>query len=604
MPRIYRVNTEGIFIERILHDIEYLGSNGQWETLKDGIYGKLKIRKREADGASLFSFFINVLPKEFEIDFDHSNFKSSIFFKGLDCFGKKVFASVDSSINDQSIVFDNSGSSQEDSFRLELSSSVSPFSLSIYSPLPKDVTAFRDSEGHEISTNHNVYLGNLHGLRFTTNNLRSTRKWGAIKLELSDTYVNRQITSHISFELDAYSTFEFPLVSLKRRVEGMFSLTSNNDALVRVSYNGQALNIRQFDSKPIYIDNTFSFKNPVDKVRAFRLDIPFESIEDSVISIGVEENKLIYQDVSEGLWFIFPEKESGDFFRPVVLTNLFQKTSQSEYRFLHEASVIKDLQERLLVLSRLLEKMAIDQSNSQWKQLENLFGATDHLPMSTLDIWRAATLSDFTLVSMFFIMPENIIRRLTDEFAILWRSIKVIHWKKAFDDYVNYIQGLPLPSTLTGDIISRKLELMKSMLGLITIKSFLDNTIEPLPSVVFGIVLNDALNGSQGQKGLKSRRADEEWPDHLQIEVKQWLKVVPKDILEHFSHIPNHQKPVVFLPVILAFSTVSNETILLELEDIQVRYMIEQIKEFDPEWFQFAFDITQGFFLTNPNENA
>jgi hypothetical protein len=423
-------------------------------------------------------------------------------------------------------------------------------------------------------------------------------------MALNDPNIIKPIISNFYFELEPFGTYEIPLINLKRRMQKLFSLSANNNSFVRLTFGNEDLIIRQFDSKPYFLDGTFSFKKPVEFVNAFRLDLPFSKNPESFKELPVSKDGVLVDSlIHDGLWFIYPKKDSGDFFCPVVLSKISNDKSFDNFSNLHEASRVSEFYERQAVLINILEKLVKDPGNNQWKQLAELYEETEHLPMATLDIWKAACKSNIVLASMFFIMSEKITQRLTDEFSILWRTVKISEWDLAFRYYKNYIYSLGL-TDLFQDIIKRKLELINSIIGLMTVKSYLEKEAQPLPYELYNIIINQEFNGSHGKRGLRSRKLEQEWPDHLNLEIKQWLKFLPLDFKDFIKDVKSYQKAVVFLPVILAYSTIDDEFRIEELEDIKVRFFIEQIKDFDSEWFEKIFDFTQGYLLTKKMQNG
>ncbi|MGW8124100.1 STY4851/ECs_5259 family protein [Roseivirga echinicomitans] len=605
MPRIYQINSDGVLLERIRQGIEYLNSHGEWKTLTDNIYGKLKIRKRDSAGTTLFNLSINLLPTEFRAEFVLGGERSQVVLYGVNKFDKAIETNLTTSIEGDIVVFKPSYENENEFFILRLYSTYSNTPVKVQLPIPKDITAFKGVDGIPIPGVNNVFVGGLFGKRFITNNLKSTRQRCVLTLTLHDPNILRQIVTNFYFDLEAFGTYEIPLITIKRRIQTLFSLTANNNSTVRLSYGKHTLIIRQFDSKPYFIDKSLFFKNPVKSVKAFRLDLPFVKSSEFIIELLVSDEGLLVDDsIIDGLWFIYPKKDSRDFFCPVVQNKTLNDELPESFSSLHEASLVKEFNDRQTVLIEILEELVSNPGSDQWRQLGELYEETEHMPMSTLDVWKAASKSNSVLASMFFIMSEKFIQRLTNEFSILWRAIRISEWDLAFKYYSNYINNLGLPASISQDIFFRKLESMNSIIGIMTVKSYLEKEDQPLIHQVYSHILKEELNGSQGNPGLRSRKVDQEWPDNLNIEVKLWLRSLPNEFNDIFQNVSAHQKAVVYLPVILAYSTINEEFILEELSDIQVRFLIEQIKSFDSEWFEKVFDFTQGYFLTKRMQNG
>ena len=82
------------------------------------------------------------------------------------------------------------------------------------------------------------------------------------------------------------------------------------------------------------------------------------------------------------------------------------------------------------------------------------------------------------------------------------------------------------------------------------------------------------------------------------MEINAWYRRLPEYIQKLIPFVSKHQKSVVGLPIILAYASTCNDYTLPELADLQVRFKLQQIKEFDAEWFTTVYDIAQGLFIT------
>jgi hypothetical protein len=603
-PKIYQVNSKSVSIERIRENIEYLNSNGQWVVLNEEVYGRLKVRKRDETGITLFQFSINILPKNLSVAFlqNRSNDGiSKVVLNGIDSLTKAVESTLKSNIENNTIHFHQINESLEEFFKLRIFSkqSINPVILKI--PLPKDITSFNDENGDRIPSNKNVSLRSLIGKRFVTNNLDNKRKREAISIFLNDDKTVKELAVKFYFWIDAHGTYELPLIQLKNRIQTLFSITSNINASVKLEFDNHSINVRQFDSKPFFKEGSYYLKSPIQEVNGIRLDVPFNNEPSTIKSFKVESTGLINIDVEDpGLWFIYPKIDSADFFCPVVFKQSDLHENDKDYKYLFEASTVPDFGDRQSTISIILDSLARDPQNLQWRELGELYKVTKHLPLSTLDVWKAAEKSNRTLCTLFFLMPEDFITQLSAEFSILWRAIGVQDWCDSFDLYCDYIKSFSLSDpALTCNIIDNKLEQLRSVLGLGAIKSLLDQTIQPLNVDIFAMVLNSHLNGSQGRPGLRARHIDEYWPDSLFKEIQSWYSQIPLAERKLFPSVSGHQKAVVYLPLVLAYASVNPEFIMAEIKDIQVRFHVEQIKEFDADWFETIFDLTQGLLIIN-----
>ncbi len=63
-------------------------------------------------------------------------------------------------------------------------------------------------------------------------------------------------------------------------------------------------------------------------------------------------------------------------------------------------------------------------------------------------------------------------------------------------------------------------------------------------------------------------------------------------------------KCVVYLPVLLAARTVAPEALVIGVSDISEIFALKEIQEFDREWFDAAYDIVQGYYWMNYNQNV
>lgn len=605
MPRIFQLNSEGILLERVRNGLEYLNESGEWRKVADNVFGELKIRKKDQNGVTLFNMTLSVLPSDFRVEFVPSRNNAKVILIGTSQFKKVIITPIETSINEDSIEFMGVNEPNEEYFNIKLYSvsSISPVSIQL--PVPKDLSSFRSENGDLISESSNMFLGGLLGKRFLTNNLSSKIKRSKMTLSLYDPNVSKPINSKFYFDIEPFGTYEIPLINLRGRIRTLFSLTDNNDSFIRISYERCSLIVRQFDSKPYFTDDGIKFRMPIESASAFRLDLPFTNSPGGIVSLPISEEGLLNQVPSkEGLWFIYPHKNSENFFCPVVFKKVNNEMLPEHFDSIYSSSRIPDFYERQSSLIDHLNCLAKDCGNNQWNELRELFNETEHLPLSTLDIWKAAAKSNFVIATMFFIMPEKFLQRFTEEFSILWRAIKVSDWELAFGNFQGYIKSFGIDDEVVKDIIERKLEVLNSMLRLVTTSSLLKNEVQPFSFGIYCHIINEELNGSHGNKGLRSRKADQEWPDYLNDDVKIWLRLLPKEFEDTFLHVSTHQKAVVFLPVVLANLSVDNTLQIEDLKDIHIRFLIDQIKQFDPEWFEKVFDYTQAYLLSKKIYNG
>lgn len=599
IPKVYRLSEEvnQFSRTRITSGLEYFDGKS-WKRLADNddLVGTLKIRMIGKEQETVFCRTISVLPKGVKFGIS----KREVTIANASDLLLKVASSIPSEcINDGSnkrlLFHDDSNTRIPESFKLTIQRDKYLDGVELTIPYPVSELYFYDASGRMIDNRQSYFLHKLHGIRLAIPN-SSTFARNQLQLRLVDLSMNDtvQISRPIKKDLSGTQS-HISLISFQNQISALFSLTENIDAKVEISCQQKTIEIRKFGSKPKIIEtNTVRIKAIGDEaydVRAFRLDLPFT--KDAVYDLKKINNGNYELPQENGVWIIYPGTNSSEPFRPVVFKVGNPVTENMlAINEVHQVSVLsREL--RLKALNDLLDKICLNYEHPDWKRLDELYIETKHLPLATNDIWIAIIHNELALTALVFMMRQEVIKQLADEFSIIWHRISIEKWILSFNQYKKYVMDrYPAQADL---LIEYSLGKIENMLELAAVRWILEGNSQPISYDLLKTLIHKELNGEEGSPGVRGRHQQERWPDLLHD------KLVPlfTDLPQEFRHllpqsIPHHQQSVIYLPFILAIASNANQFQFPELTPIERLRVIEVI-EFDENWFKVLYDFIKGY---------
>jgi len=594
LPKIYRFNegADRFSRTRIISGLEYYdGENWKRLNENDDLVGPFKIRMTGEENETIFCRTISILPKGLRISISKGEVvidnASGLFLKVVSIVPSECFTE---GFKKRIVFYEDSRAELPESFKLTIQRDNGLNGVELTIPYPASEYYFYDALGRVINNRQSYFLHMLHGIRLAipkANTLvRNKLRFRLIDISTNDTLeIVRPIKSvgHIS------------IMSFQDHISALFSLTENIDARVEVSCQQKAIEVRKFGSKPKITEfKTIQIEAGGDEThdpRAFRLDLAFA--REAVHNLKKVNNSEWELPQGEGVWLIYPGVSYSRPFRPIVFKALTPLDDNVHIiNDIHQASVLpREL--RLRVLNDLVCKMCSNFAHPDWKRLDELYIETKHLPLATNDIWITVIHNELALTGLVFMMRQEVIKQLTDEFSIIWHLISIEKWIESFDRYKRFlVDNYPDQADL---LIKYTLDKLETMLELASVRWILEGNNRPISYDLLRSLISTELNGKEGSPGVKGRHHQDRWPDLLNDKLVPLFSVLPRE-LRHLlpKSIHHHQQPVIYLPFILALASNANEFQLPELTPIE-RFRVLEVIEFDENWFRVIYDYVKGY---------
>lgn len=326
-------------------------------------------------------------------------------------------------------------------------------------------------------------------------------------------------------------------------------------------------------------------------------------------------------DMSQGPWLIFPGPDSRLQLRPGLWApqaNKAANAGEPSRCALATAMAFMDPKARSGTIDDVVAQMAADLDHPSWALVTHQYPSIQHLPLSSLDYWRAFARSSPGALAVLLKLPHDtsaLVRRMRDELGVLWelmpRATLSAGWRSLLASMARLLQrevtdevvrsvcerifrGIGQTTPLLGELI----ELVLFEAGFAPTEVFV-NLAGPVQagarSVVHDLWLSES---SQLQRYLlrPHMETDLSWPTSFlwkgQIELLQakapdaaalLYKLCGKDLL--WMREGDHKIGVVNSPVLasLASQLIPPEAARFDWEQ---QIELRQIRNFDPTWFE------------------
>lgn len=603
-PRVYQVKGSSGRISRVVSGLEYY-KDEHWQKVDSGVFGRIRVRLKTRDETH-FVKTISVLPFDFSLDYK-SGKKPAFDVKTESKLGLIVKSNIPSEIqesvsNTKTVTFHTSEYGEEglpETCELVLKKQGFSRPISIAIPFPRKKIAFYDKESERISNDSYLYTNDVYGARLSLSNLIDHSQKYRVVLTLMNAANATGIRLNRVIELEHYQHRSIPLITFQHQWDRLFSLTDSIDAYVELEVRSNQIRISQFPNiRPIVEGNRVSIsgnhQNEDIKISALPLDKPFK--QENIVSLEyLQEEKTWKAPELEGVWLFFPFRDSVQYFRPIAHINMVEVTVDVSkgLKEMHQASILPRA-DRFIALGQVYKIMCDDLSHPDWIRLVNLYNSTSHIPLSTFDNWKVIERNAENLLLGCFMFKEELIERLTKEYSVVWQEYPLGDWIVAFKKYEAYAKEKY--GELSDRIIGFKLDSIANLLGLTAHKEILSGRAQPVTALVIQYLIEEALNGKEGQAGLRARHRDEIWPDKFNYVIKKIVNRLPDFIKELLpNNIPDSQKGIVYLPFVLAAAANSITQADIHQDDVVNRFKMLEMIEFDREWFDSTYDILLGF---------
>ena len=469
------------------------------------------------------------------------------------------------------------------------------------------------ADGTVLPRGERVGLGQLIGMRLTCL-VGEPRKAPGAHLELEGLYGIHRFPLHR--EPDS------PLIAIspalyRQEIAGLLALDDNVDARVtmRVLLAGQDLggiSVTRFDVEFEYNDGRIRLlSNGKSKqqaaaslsVAALCLENPAGQEIDLQAVEGEIDEWHLPEEITNlfGPWLVYPKEGSRPFPRPCLVG---RRRSPANDDLLGSTLSIHSQDDRMANLKSYIELLSEDYNRDGWASVENLWHLVHHLPLPTIDLWRAFAKSAFGLATLAMRYWDGMtiegLDRFTVELAVCWELVPREAWIHAFNRLTKQLSDQQLDKPLREEFLEHRIKDMCTISPSLTwMLSFaraaaLQEDIPPLPGAEwFRTRLLDPKEGAI--QGLYRRQAIRDghriqWLTGLggfikEASVEQRYASLLSESTQPFQH------SVVNLPIVLAAKAYYSDTAGL-LDNRPLLENIQKYKQFDEQWFEDAYDHT------------
>ena len=483
-------------------------------------------------------------------------------------------------------------------------------------PYPQAVGRFETTSGAPLSEPASVDLPGCGSVRAVARSSDLSEQW---LLEARVPMGDRRIQAHWSLPSGGDGEWALDLRDLRVDLGRLRGAAGTLDTqvelhLVRLGVTGRwpRLSVRRYDRmlRPDREAEAVELSAAVDEgwVVARHLLAPADAEEALAQLVGVEEQlrwSFPLADREPGPWLISVESELGSESRPLLWT---VPGDPPEGSHLKTAICCSVEDERFGLLRSALLGLAESPEDPDWTLVLDTLGLFERLPSSSFDLSRALIEEPRSLALALLYLPAEQLRPVVDglgELPHLWELVPVDAWKDALRSMKELLesqvgdQGLAL--TTLGTLVSRvageapPVLLASAELGWSRAMDLADELVETSEHLVRGLP-EPILSGLFQQQWAEIRRrhvGDERWPAPrtLRTAWHEPLERVPPDgrtsvrsLWSSCAGEPRYVGDVHNAPLLAATAAATGA-----LPDARTRFSLRQSRDFDPDWFDFAF---------------
>ena len=621
-----------------------VGVDAQWRPLSQDCMGYYEVRLLDGNNDIKLRKRIGILDENFKLKIKPDSRKAS---KG--CIQLSCIENAHISVGNESIsahVEQNSGAAEiqleaDGAPPLYVDVSVLPNrhnrELLLKLPFPSNGALLFDSEGKQVSFSSQLFLNNLMGYRvkvFVDQYIQGQEAYLSFSLIdpdisneiLKDIYIQRKI--HLNGEVS-----EFALIDWKQSIDSLMSVSSSPGSMVKVSLINCGKDmfgffVHRYDIEMIvrYVDGIVEIDPKIlnsitsevlenTMVSSFSLnqpeqaDVRLEQVTSELALVG--KWKFPQERVNPGPWLIYPLKESRLQFRP-LLWNVgdpveYDHNSISEVDSLPKAINISDPKVRNEAIRHVLQSMAGDLEHKSWSYLSHLWQKSSHLTMNTFDVWKLAVSETVFLASLLITGNDDIVEKLENELPLMWELVKLSDWENSLNLYKEkLLKSLDDDEELVIELIRKKIQIVESLsysmmsVGKILRFKLLNEYSPELMAMKLPVseFLKPRLN--EAHQELLRRHAESSWPIILSGLLMKQRKMLPKSYSSLLETHHDFQQAVIFLPLVLAWRVLFCNESDWPMSTVEL-FKIQQLKDFDEDWFSIAFQFLSGWLSQQDN---
>ena len=485
-------------------------------------------------------------------------------------------------------------------------------------PFPARGVRVFDSEGKSLADNSLLAVQQLQGVRILVSGGQVNSRAEMKILNLAESHTRR----YSLYILPGSLSMEIRLQDYLSDIQQLFSVSDLPDARITIQISVQGvlmftLQLARYsatlerDGDSVRLDNEgFRSQQLQDLERLSVLAVRLESPGDEALPLepclseGVVTGGWLFspQLRSSGSWLIYPAADSKLLFRPTLWS---VEGEFNEDRGLSGAFSIADQQIREKCIDQIIDALASDFQNEDWKKVDQLVGHFEHLPLPTLDLWRRFAHSPRGMAAIalrFSNLKPEFITRFSQELPFAWEAIAFEDWQVAICQLeaqcVGQFGEQGGPSVLKPYLFDR-IQLLVSLngslaflLGIAAGEWFPDAQRELGALKVLGLEADRTLFKGENSKLMALRRlhADDEWPSDLG---SVWSSIELDSRVKSYLHagIEDFRTWVINIPIILAGQSATGQTIEW-FHDAKRIHALRNYQAFDTAWFEEAYNQT------------
>ena len=339
---------------------------------------------------------------------------------------------------------------------------------------------------------------------------------------------------------------------------------------------------------------------------ASRLDRQEDEPEvlEPIMSEGVWNGTWSFMSLARqrGIWLIYPADTSQNSVRPTIWIIEGESLPAAG---LKSAVVMPEQELRIAAYRERLTQMSKSYGDSDWAYIERLLLNTIHLPLSSLDIWRAFIREEHAMAALalrFGSVPEEILSRFSQELPFAWECISFSAWfgaAKHLKDQCESEFG-EVGHVVFRQYLIKRVEAIQAispsllyLLGTV-LANFLDDFKKDLTAITYGVGPNarDKLfSGSDCElQKLRRSHSEDQWPNGCDAVVNAAER--PDYISRYMADfMPTYQNSVANIPLLLAAQVATKKTDFWRESPDRIQ-VLKSCKAFSQEWFDEAFNLT------------
>lgn len=502
---------------------------------------------------------------------------------------------------------------------LEIFWSHTPTPVAVRVPFPASGVRGFDRNGRELRPFEQLAVQELLGTRLIVMGLQTGTK---VRLKLKaanhDIYRRYDIKS-----VPGSLTTEIRLADYRREIDHLHTIDDNPDSIVilKVELDGEPkyqLNILPYQMRPerdevkFWIESDSGSLDGItdSSVHAYALPLERPGEEPALLERldGVHDGRALWnffpEDREDGAWLIYPPKDATVQFRPMLWSVGDESASDRHYV---RSITIKERAGRESALDEFIEAIASDFEHPGWIEVNQLASQVGHLPLSTLDLWRRFVCSSKAMAALALRLNDfrgDFLARFDNELPFSWDTVAFAHWKSAAKQLKAQIDGsypeeqasiifTTFLKSRVGDLTADFGSLF-SLFGIIQSDYLEEERAECAQVRAFGKQAGVYLFAGEFSPLMQLRRShlsDEvEWPvgfDELLAAARRDPKVKPYLYTERLGF----QDGVINLPLILAARVALGKTDDWYSDPRNISILHDH-RNFDPDWFDEAFNVT------------